>query len=1337
MPIALISLVDESRAWFKSCIGFDAREVPRDATLCSFAVLTNEPLIIPDTLLDERFACNRFVQSEPGVRFYAGAPLLSRDGFNLGTLCLLDTQPRNQLTDEQQATLVDLAAMVVDELELRLAVQKITQVDEALLEITQGVATVTGEAFFAALVQHFAKVLDADYSYIGLVEGSDPKMLKTIATCARGQIVDNLEYSLQDTPCWEALEQRKICCYPRNVQAQFPHAPLLKPLEVESYVAIPFFDSNGTPLGLLGVMDGKPLENVQLAESLLTIFAQRIATEVERQLFEQERERFLAVSSDLQVITRTDGYFHWVSPSFERLLGWTVEEMTSHPWTDFVHPDDVNPSVSEADSLFCGSKTLAFENRYRHKDGSYRWLLWKAQLYSQGQVLYGAAVDITERKQREQALRQSEAQLRLAIEIAHLGTWRCDLGTNLVELDGRMREIWGEKEDTTLLPLSQVMERIHPEDRPQVTSAISAALDSLSSGNYEIDYRIVWDDGTERWISANGQVIFAGEGEFRQVIEFLGTALDITERKWAEQALRRSEEQSRNILESIDDGFLALNQHWQFTYINQSAEALLARASGDLIGKDFWQEFSGFSGSEFEQMYRGVMRERVARSLTAFYPDHERWYEVRTYPAANGITIYFRDVTEKIQAEEALRASETALRASEDRFRLMVESAKEYAIFTLDLNGSITSWNAGAERLLGYQEAEIIGRDAHILYTSEDNERGRADWEMQTARTQGQAVNECWHRRKDGSRFWGSGLVMPLQTEAGIMQGFVKIMQDKTKQRQAEQRFRLLYDTTSDLLATEQPLTLMHNLFAKLSAQLELDCYYNYMVKEKDNCQILHLSNYEGISDAEAQSLEWIELGQYLCGLVAQKRQQIVFDQTQLSSHPNAQLVCAVGITAYAGQPLIVHGRLLGTLSFASRTRNHFTPGEINLLQSTCDQMAIALERTNLITSIQQQAEQLQRANQLKDEFLAVLSHELRSPLNPILGWARLLQTGKLNAERQADALATIERNAKLQSQLIEDLLDISRIMQGKLSLTVAPINLTFVISSALETVRLAASAKNIKIVLDLDNTIAPISGDAVRLQQVVWNLLTNAVKFTPHSGQVTIGLRQVDRLAQIRVIDTGKGIAPNFLPHVFEYFRQEDGSTTRRFGGLGLGLAIVRQIVEMHGGTVKAESKGENQGATFIVQLPLTPQAVPLVPEPTIVPADTAAPLDNIQILLVDDDFDTREFQAFLLEQSGAKVTAVASGLEALQTLEQLIPDVLVSDVGMADMDGYMLMQLLRARPPNQGGAIPAIALTAYAAEVDRLRAIEAGFQAFVTKPVEAETLVKTLITLLDGNQQ
>jgi PAS domain S-box-containing protein len=749
----------------------------------------------------------------------------------------------------------------------------------------------------------------------------------------------------------------------------------------------------------------------------------------------------------------------------------------------------------------------------------------------------------------------------------------------------------------------------------------------------------------------------------------------------------------------------------------------------DLVGKTLREALDPDMASRYEPCYRQLLR---GETFALEHCSHDRWYISHGKPLYNeqgeidSALVVSYDITDRKQSEAVLHQSEA-------RLRLMVESAKEYAIFTLDLNGFVTSWNSGAERLLGYQEAEVIGRHGRFMFTPEDNAQGKADREIQVALSEGKAENERWHVRKDGSRFWGSGLVMPLQAEEDDQQGLVKIMQDKTHQRQSAERFQLLYDTTRDLLATEEPLLLMNNLFNKLSAQLELHSYYNYIVEEKDNRQVLHLRSYDGISEEMAKSIEWLEFGECPCGLVAQEQQQIVFDRVQLSSYPYAEVLRSRELSAYAGQPLIVQGRLLGVLSFSSRTRSSFTTEEIDLLQSTCEQVAIAIERTNLTKSVQQQAEQLQRVNRIKDEFLAVLSHELRSPLNPILGWSRLLQSRKFDATRHNEALATIERNAKLQLQLVEDLLDISRIIQGKLSLQVAPVNLTYVISAAIETVRLAAESKKIQIKLDLGDSNPAIMGDSARLQQVVWNLLTNAVKFSPGNEQVKVELRQIDQWAQIRVMDKGKGIHRNFLPHVFEHFRQEDGSTTRKFGGLGLGLAIVRQIVEMHGGTVRVESQGENQGATFIVQLPLMSQMPPSFSEPTSAPTNTETPLDQVKVLIVDDDRDTREYQAFLLQQNGATVTSVDCGVALLTALTEFVPDVIISDVGMAEMDGYTLMQQVRALPPDQGGTIPAIAVTAYATEIDQKKAQQAGFQSHITKPVEPDVLIEKIVGLLD----
>ena len=406
-----------------------------------------------------------------------------------------------------------------------------------------------------------------------------------------------------------------------------------------------------------------------------------------------------------------------------------------------------------------------------------------------------------------------------------------------------------------------------------------------------------------------------------------------------------------------------------------------------------------------------------------------------------------------------------------------------------------------------------------------------------------------------------------------------------------------------------------------------------------------------------------------------------------------------------------------------------------------------------LMLSLQQQTEEAQQANRLKDEFLAVLSHELRSPLNPILGWVRILLTSQQDAAKTQYALETIERNAKLQAQLIEDLLDVSRILQGKLSLRTSAIDLAFTIKAALETVRLAAEAKAIQIqTIVVEPSVGHVWGDSSRLQQVVWNLLTNAIKFTPQGGRVEVRLEQVaprawerqgdspddssvtlsnsPTYAQITVTDNGQGIVSDFLPYVFDYFRQADSTTTRSFGGLGLGLAIVRQLVELHSGSVHAASPGTDQGTTFTVKLPILATAMQQI-APTS-PQQSELSLKGLQVLCVDDDRDGRELIAFLLQQHGAKVTEVESASEALNHLRQATFDLLISDIGMPAMDGYALMRQLRAQAPEQSRKMPAIALTAYAGAIDQRQALAAGFQQHLTKPIEPDILVQTIWTLM-----
>jgi PAS domain S-box-containing protein len=397
-------------------------------------------------------------------------------------------------------------------------------------------------------------------------------------------------------------------------------------------------------------------------------------------------------------------------------------------------------------------------------------------------------------------------------------------------------------------------------------------------------------------------------------------------------------------------------------------------------------------------------------------------------------------------------------------------------------------------------------------------------------------------------------------------------------------------------------------------------------------------------------------------------------------------------------------------------------------------------ERRLLLESTQAARAEADAANGIKDEFLATLSHELRTPLTAILGWSHLLTNGKLDEQGSKRAIETIARNARAQRQLIDDLLDISRIIIGKLHLEVRPVNLAPMIEAIVDGVRPAADSRNIHLQTALDPRVSPISGDPSRVQQIIWNLLTNAIKFTPKGGRVQVRLERIDSHVEFAVSDTGQGIDPEFLPHVFDRFRQADSSSTRRHRGLGLGLSIVRQLVELHGGTVTAHSAGEGEGTTFKVKLPLlsvrqelndVDMTDTLIGSKTL--TDWQPSLANLRLLVVDDEPDARELIAAVLIGRGADVVSVESAGEALEEMERQRFDVLVSDIGMPLMDGYALIEKVRQRSAERGGRIPAAALTAYAGLEDRMRVLSAGYQMHIPKPVEPAELTTVVANLAE----
>lgn len=459
-------------------------------------------------------------------------------------------------------------------------------------------------------------------------------------------------------------------------------------------------------------------------------------------------------------------------------------------------------------------------------------------------------------------------------------------------------------------------------------------------------------------------------------------------------------------------------------------------------------------------------------------------------------------------------------------------------------------------------------------------------------------------------------------------------------------------------------------------------------------------------------------------------------------------------VRSYLAVPVVSRtGEVLGGLFYGHSEVGVFTERSERIVAGIAAQAAIAIDNARLYESARRlNAEkdklleseraariEVERASRMKDEFLATLSHELRTPLNAILGWSQILRHNS-KPEDIEEGVQVIERNARVQTQIIEDLLDMSRIISGKFRLDVQRTNLADVVKAAVETVMPAADARGVRIQTVLDPVAGPVSGDPSRLQQVFWNLLTNAVKFTPRGGRVQVVLERVNSHLEVSVIDTGEGIDESFLPHVFDRFRQADATTTRRHGGLGLGLAIVKQLVEVHGGSVRVKSGGVGSGSTFTVALPLTvlhadpqPDTQRRHPEVGAAPVldETCMSIEGVKVLVVDDEPDARHLVKRLLEDCKAAVTTAASAREALDTLKTSRPDILVSDIGMPGEDGYSLIRKVRELPASEGGNIPAIALTAYARAEDRMKAVLAGFELHVVKPVESAELIAMIASL------
>jgi PAS domain S-box-containing protein len=718
-----------------------------------------------------------------------------------------------------------------------------------------------------------------------------------------------------------------------------------------------------------------------------------------------------------------------------------------------------------------------------------------------------------------------------------------------------------------------------------------------------------------------------------------------------------------------------------------------------------------------------------------------------------------RDITEQRHARRALdEASE--------RLKLAL-AASHLGDWTWDAKSDVITFSETAARIFGIPAGPYMTwTELRSLLHVEDRERARVAVE-EALRNHKDYDVEYRVKRADNSEVWVSAKGRGNFDRDGNIVGMLGFVQDISMRKNTEETLReqaealrtlneigKVISAELDLHKTVQAVT---NAATELTGAQFGSFFYN-VLNEEGNPYMLYT-----LAGAPRELFEHFPMPR------ATDLFSPTFRGEGVVRLGNAKLDARYGksspyygmsedhlaVTSYLAVPVVSRsGEVLGGLFFGHPEADVFTERDEMVVVGLAAQAAVAMDNARLYEAAKRaraEAEkaaadnerlyrQAEESSRLKEEFLATISHELRTPLSAILGWARMLRLGQLSEENAAKALDTIERNARAQAQLVDDLLDVSRIVTGKLRMNVQPADPNTFIEAAVEAVRPAAEAKGVRVQNVID--IGPISipGDPVRLQQVVWNLLSNAIKFTPRGGRVQIRSERVNSHLEIVVSDTGQGIPPDFLPHVFDRFRQADQKTSRQHGGMGLGLAIVRHLVEMHGGTVRASSEGEGRGSTFTVTLPITPvyqldssggRVHPAARD--LLPADDYGErLDGLRILVVDDEVDTRELLKQGLEYCGAKVDVVGSATEALNALTATAPDVLISDIGMPGIDGYDLIRQVRGQPPERGGKIPAIALTAYTRTEDRLQSLRAGYDMHVPKPVELAELVAVAATVV-----
>jgi PAS domain S-box-containing protein len=1109
--------------------------------------------------------------------------------------------------------------------------------------------------------------------------------------------------------------------------------------------------------------DVRPWYSANGAIGGIVIFTEDITeqkrAEQELRASELRFRTMISAIPNLTYETNADGANIFTSDQWREYTGVTAKESSGAGFIRAYHPEEAEDVLTQWSAAVRLGASFERKCRIRAADGNYRWFLNRAQPGRDAEGLIvrwaGSLTDIDDLIRAEERARENELRFRTMISAVPSLTFESDVdGNNTFASDQWLAYTGMTAEETAGVGFARAF---HPDDAEDVTARWFAAM--RSGTLFESRHRIRGADGSYRWFLCRALPARDAEG---RIVRWAGSLADIDDWARAEEALRESEGRFRQLAESLPQLVWTCRADGTCDYISPQFVAYTGIPEAKQLGFDWLRQvhpddreslFAAWNrtvatGEPFDVEYR------IRRNDGVY-----RWFKTRATALRDSggkVVKWFGSNTDIDDQKQAERSS----LESKERLDGIVSSAMD-AIITVDEEQRIVLFNESAERMFGCPGAEAIGR-ALDRFIPERFRVTHNDAFLRFGETGGIArLTALTALRADGAEFPIEASISNI--EVGGRKLFTVILRDITERRQAEaereqlareqiaraeaeyaaEKIRRLQAVTDSALTHLTLEDLLPEMLSRIRALLETDSAAVLLLSEDGQSLVIRAAI--GLQE-EVIGLR-VPIGQGVAGSIAASRAPLVVED--LSTVEVINPVLRREARSLIGAPLIVKGELIGVIHADTAKPKRFAENDVRLLQLAADRVALAVEQRRLYEVEQQARRQAEEANRTKDEFLALVSHELRSPLNAILGYTRMLRPGPEDREGFSKVTGVIERSAKAQLQIIEDLLDSARIVTGKLRIELSLIDLVPALDAALDTVRSAAEAKGIALVANFGPLPEQVLGDSTRLQQVVWNLLTNAVKFTPEGGQVELRMEGAADHIRIVVSDTGKGVEPEFLPFVFDRFRQADSSSGRRYGGLGLGLSLVKHLVELHGGTITASSEGEGRGTTFTITLPR--RHLEFIPPPPLavtsrevriedaIPRDQHLSLEGLSVLVVDDQEEARVVLTHALSEYGAQVTTASSGAEALAILSRppdgRRPDALILDIAMPGEDGYAVLKKMRALEVEQGAVvyqIPAIALTAHARVEDRVRALNAGFQMHVAKPVEPTELAVVILSLI-----